>query len=348
MVERIKKTLYYGEIDELNEVTDCPSLPLTEAVVDLMENALKLKHNQKMDDFNLNYASTVSEKACISPCSVVLAVIYMDRLKRKNPDYLRSVSPCDLFLVSMLVASKYLFDDGEEEEVFNDEWANSASLSVKELNKREREFLAAIDWRLYVTPDEFFQQLTVIEMLVTWKQTRKRVDQGLTYNELVSLAFNGTSLKTWLQFSDAFLKMIMVTFVTYSAVVLTTLGATILACSFHMMVQKSLQKTQTLCPTISHNTTTTDTILVPIASIPFAKDHGEAVESFLAPNVEEVEEEAEESDKVLTAPPTARFMCNATSGSVYLILSNLLQRHVRREFVEFPRNFTCILDRAST
>jgi hypothetical protein len=41
------------------------------------------------------------------------------------------VSSADLFLVSMMVASKYLHDDGEEDEVFNDEWAASGDIDIK-------------------------------------------------------------------------------------------------------------------------------------------------------------------------------------------------------------------------
>ncbi len=32
-----------------------------------------------------------------------------------------------------MVASKFLHDDGEEDEVFNDEWATSASMEKKDL-----------------------------------------------------------------------------------------------------------------------------------------------------------------------------------------------------------------------
>lgn len=83
---------------------ECPSLPLTEATVEMFEKAMKEKcaGARGFDVFDLNYASTVSEKACISPCSVVLAIIYMERLKTKNPEYMTTVSSCDLFLVSMV------------------------------------------------------------------------------------------------------------------------------------------------------------------------------------------------------------------------------------------------------
>lgn len=139
-----------------------------------------------------------------------------------------------------MVASKYLFDDGEDEEVFNDEWATSGSLDLKDLNRLEREFLSAMEWNLYVTPEAFFAQLTTIETLVTWNQTRKRVPHGFTYNEIVALAFDHKNLPEWFQLSDNFLKMILVTSATYSAIVLSVFGATLIACSFQVMLANSL------------------------------------------------------------------------------------------------------------
>lgn len=43
-----------------------------------------------------------------------------------------------------MISSKYLHDDGEEDEVFTDEWAMSGDISVSELCKLEKEFLKAI------------------------------------------------------------------------------------------------------------------------------------------------------------------------------------------------------------
>lgn len=43
-----------------------------------------------------------------------------------------------------MVASKYLYDEGEEEEVFNDEWGTAAKLDVKTVNILEMNFLSAI------------------------------------------------------------------------------------------------------------------------------------------------------------------------------------------------------------
>ena len=62
--------------------------------------------------------SAVARDTCSSPTSLVVALIYLERLRVSNPRYLGTVaSSADLFLVSLMVASKYLHDDGEEDEV---------------------------------------------------------------------------------------------------------------------------------------------------------------------------------------------------------------------------------------
>ena len=57
--------------------------------------------------------------------------------------YLQRLSLKSLCLFQML-ASKFLFDEGIDEEIFNDEWAKSADMEVEDLNRLEREFLEAI------------------------------------------------------------------------------------------------------------------------------------------------------------------------------------------------------------
>nr|CAD7589933.1 unnamed protein product [Timema genevievae] len=136
-LSRIKKTLYYGKLP----MTERFSLPVSELASELFS---EVKNGHSLDYLHLNEAATFSRNACVSPCSLVLALLYLERLKTCNPEYLRTVASSELFLVSMMVASKFLNDDGEEDEVFNDEWAASAGISVKDINQIEREFLQAI------------------------------------------------------------------------------------------------------------------------------------------------------------------------------------------------------------
>jgi hypothetical protein len=244
IVDRIKKSLYYGRTKKPNEVMDYPSLPLTEATVDLFEKAIKNKCiinttgsiSKGLSILDVNYMSSISDKGCLSPCSVVVALIYMERLKKRNPDYLKTASPTDLFLISMLIASKYLFDDGEEEQVFNNEWSEFAAMDLIDFNRLEIQFLLNIDWDIHVKPKEFYDKLQLIETLVTWKQTTLRnktgKNNGYTYQELLSLE----KCLSWKVITDQVLKTIALTFMTYSAVLVTVFATTVLLCSIHSVM----------------------------------------------------------------------------------------------------------------
>lgn len=43
-------------------------------------------------------------EACISPCAMMLALVYIERLRHRNPEYLQKISSSDLFLISMVCA----------------------------------------------------------------------------------------------------------------------------------------------------------------------------------------------------------------------------------------------------
>ena len=43
-----------------------------------------------------------------------------------------------------LVASKFIQDDGEDSGIYNDEWAASAKIDLKQINRLELQFLDAI------------------------------------------------------------------------------------------------------------------------------------------------------------------------------------------------------------
>jgi hypothetical protein len=179
--ERIRKTLYYG----ITPGTDRPSLPVTEIAVDFLQDAAP-KTLGRVDSY---IVSSIGKKAGVSPCSLMLGMLYIERLKHRNPDYLQQVSSSDLFLIAMMVASKYLYDEGIEEEVFNDEWAESAKMDVEELNDLERTFLAAIDWNLFVKPEDFWQMLGEVEQRIA-------LDKGLergyfTYTDLDVVSQDG-------------------------------------------------------------------------------------------------------------------------------------------------------------
>ncbi|XP_068103204.1 protein CNPPD1 isoform X2 [Hyperolius riggenbachi] len=174
--ERVRKRLYYGWEAE------CPMENLSSPVADIAVELLQKAAPSPIRRLHKKYAAHVSREACISPCSMMLALVYIERLRHRNPEYLQQISSSDLFLISMMVASKYLYDEGEEEEVFNDEWAAAGKLDVKTVNTLEMNFLRAIDWSLYTHPGDFFEVLRGLERRVAEQQGMKR--GWFTYTDL--------------------------------------------------------------------------------------------------------------------------------------------------------------------
>merc|ERR1712001_154045 len=179
---RYTRSLYYGALP----ATDRPSLPLTRLAVDQFTSSGLDALGQKLGRLDMARAADISRQACAGPNSLVLALLYLDRLRRNNPDYLTTISSADLFLVSMMVASKFLHDDGEEDEVFNDEWASSGGMDTKELNKLEISFLSAMDWRVFVAKDEFAGAVETVEEDIALREVTAR--GWATYTELSTLS----------------------------------------------------------------------------------------------------------------------------------------------------------------
>ncbi|XP_052447574.1 protein CNPPD1-like [Carassius gibelio] len=177
--ERVRKRLYYG-LDS-DSPLDALSCPMTDIAVELLQKSAP----SPIRKLHKKYAAHVAREACISPCAMMLALIYIERLRHRNPEYLQQISSSDLFLISMMVASKYLYDEGEEEEVFNDEWGTAAKLDIQTVNTLEINFLNAIDWNLFTEPSDFFKVLSQVESSIAERQGMKR--GWFTYTDLCVL-----------------------------------------------------------------------------------------------------------------------------------------------------------------
>ncbi|XP_017289865.1 protein CNPPD1 [Kryptolebias marmoratus] len=166
--ERVRKRLYYGLDPDIS--LDGLSCPVTDIAVEILQKSAPspIRKLQK------KYAAHVAREACISPCAMMLALVYIERLRHRNPEYLQKISSSDLFLISMMVASKYLYDEGEEEEVFNDEWGAAGKLDVQTVNNLEMNFLNALEWSLFTEPKDFFDMLSQLETSIAERQGMKR------------------------------------------------------------------------------------------------------------------------------------------------------------------------------
>lgn len=61
-----------------------------------------MKKGYSLDRLHVDEAAEISRNACVSPCSLVLALLYLERLKTCNSEYVDKVAPSELFLVSMV------------------------------------------------------------------------------------------------------------------------------------------------------------------------------------------------------------------------------------------------------
>lgn len=71
------------------------SIPLSDLIVDTFSGT----HNGYSLN-RLNY-STVGDLRS-TPCTLILAMIYLERLKDADPAYTKHITPTELFLVSMV------------------------------------------------------------------------------------------------------------------------------------------------------------------------------------------------------------------------------------------------------
>merc|ERR1712088_1034758 len=216
---RYTRSLCYGVLP----ATDRPSLPLTRLAVDQFTSSGLDALGQKLGRLDMARAADISRQACAGPNSLVLALLYLERLRRRNPDSPPTVSSADLFLVSLMVASKFLHDDGEEDEVFNDEWASSGGIDTKELNRLEVKFLAAMDWRIFVDDTEFQTTLIRLEADIAIREVTAR-DGDATYSDLSVLGSGEQAAHMLSLLAQAAIKVTAVCLTTYAAGILTLLG----------------------------------------------------------------------------------------------------------------------------
>ncbi|KAI4460921.1 hypothetical protein MML48_5g00016751 [Holotrichia oblita] len=214
-LSRITKTLYYGKLPN----SDRLSLPVTELATELFSEA---KIGRSLERLHCNDAAEISRNACISPCSFILALLYLERLKNCNSVYLQRIHPSELFLVSMMVSSKFLYDDGEEDEVFMKEWALSGGMSIKKLVQLEKEFLNAINWEIFVSETTFWKKLSHLEQIIAKKEG---INRGwFTYTELntVLTAVDAYHLYQYIMY------LATVLLAAYTAGILTIIGSVLI------------------------------------------------------------------------------------------------------------------------
>ncbi|RWS24440.1 protein CNPPD1-like protein [Leptotrombidium deliense] len=234
---RFSKSHTYSLGKQLLDNSSQRSLGLTEVGVDFFASTTEIDFEDIPQRLDVQYASSILRDVGVSPCCLMLALIYIERIRNHDPDYFRHVSSRDVFIVSLMVASKFLFDDGEDEEVFNEEWAQRAHMDIKKLNKLERDFLATIDWKVFVEPSIFFSVFSTVEAMAVLNEYKRRSWSGLSYSELVLLCdyhSMGEQLHTIV--AQYFLKIVAVCAFTYAAVIIGVVSIVTVTTCQHLAI----------------------------------------------------------------------------------------------------------------
>lgn len=95
-LNRIKKTLYYG-----SPTVKCTKIsrPLADYAADIFSESHR-GHSLS----RLNFVTVGN--LTVTPCSLILAMIYLDRLNVVDPAYARRITPSELFIVSMVSSNE--------------------------------------------------------------------------------------------------------------------------------------------------------------------------------------------------------------------------------------------------
>ncbi|VDO18688.1 unnamed protein product [Heligmosomoides polygyrus] len=131
-------------------------------------------------------SATISGRGYADPCTLVVAMVYLDRIRVKNKNWFESSDPTDLYLPSLVLASKFLHDSDTYDRASNAEWAEAANISSEHLNQLEWEFVQRLNWNVMVDQAEFDSWLRFFEY---WVANDFLAKNGFcTYNELVQLS----------------------------------------------------------------------------------------------------------------------------------------------------------------
>jgi hypothetical protein len=235
---RLRRTMNYGQL-RMDNLT----MPLSEMVVDYFD-----RHNP-FDYLDIGYASKLARDGCVDPTTLIIAMVYVERLRRASPEYFIETSPEDLYLSALVIAGKFLQDGGLDEFIWNDEWAQCSSKTVQRVNQLELEILMKIDWNLHVSETEFKDAVESAERWIALHSLK--CHKFLTYNDIAVLA------KKW----DSSLKQVKLLFTFTSAISATYLGTFYLFLLCANIYQSSEMGTSEPSMLLQTSSTSNETVL---------------------------------------------------------------------------------------
>ncbi|CAG9537884.1 unnamed protein product [Cercopithifilaria johnstoni] len=197
--QRLRRSLCYGS----RQMKSLP-LPLSELAMDYFDDHCHM---------NMDLATSISRHGCVNACTFLVALVYLDRIRTADKTYFEFSNPGELYLSTLIIASKYLQDVGQREYIYNDEWAAFANISLKRVNEVELNVLDAIHWNTNVSHVEFIRLLEEVETWIAKDSLKKR--GFCTYNEIAILISR-------ISFISDCVKPLLLSFAAFTFVYFTT------------------------------------------------------------------------------------------------------------------------------
>ncbi|CAJ0582012.1 unnamed protein product, partial [Mesorhabditis spiculigera] len=182
--KRIQRTMGYG-----CRPTKTLSLPLTEFAVDYFDKSSPFAYLKP------ETSASISRYGYADPCTLIVAMVYLDRLRLREKEFFESSNPADLYLPALILASKFLYDSDMEERAANSDWAACVEMDPETLNELEWDMAQKLDWQCMVKGPEFEKMLVNLERYVAANLLKKH--GFCSYNELRLLSDGIESASYW-------------------------------------------------------------------------------------------------------------------------------------------------------
>ena len=124
---------------------------------------IKIYEGERASSVPINkFISRLVKYSNTEPTSIVIALIYMDRLCEMSKIMLDLANFHRIFLISFVIAIKY----NDDKYYTNSMYAKMGGISLNELNKLETYFLQSIEFFLFVENEIFEKYLNYLKSMV--------------------------------------------------------------------------------------------------------------------------------------------------------------------------------------
>lgn len=118
----------------------------------LKQQAKHIYTSRKLPEISVNdYIVRIAKYMKIEDSTLILALIYIDRISRKRKIFVNEYNVYRLFFMSVVVATKY----NEDKHYSNTYYAKIGGVELEQLNQMECEFVMSINFDLFVEAKVF-------------------------------------------------------------------------------------------------------------------------------------------------------------------------------------------------